>query len=92
MIGPVFGGLLASVIASVAGGAIAGLVGALVGAGVPEEEAKRFEQQVKAGRTLVTVRTVGRVGQVRSLFRRHGGYDLRGADRAAQADDAPAPR
>ena len=67
-IGPVIaGGLLASVLASAAAGgaAIAGLVGALVGLGIPEEEARHYEGEVKAGRTLVTVKADGRFDEVR---------------------------
>jgi hypothetical protein len=91
VIGPVIaGGLLASVLASAAGGAaVAGLVGALVGAGVPEEEARYYEGQLKAGRTLVTVKAGGRVGEVRALFRRFGGCDLRSGDKTTAAVSPP---
>jgi hypothetical protein len=82
-IGPVIaGGLLASVLASAAGGAaIAGLVGALVGLGIPEEEAKYYEGEVKAGHTLVTVKAEGRVDEVRGLFAQYGAYDKHTAGR-----------
>jgi len=77
-IGPVIaGGLLASVIASAAGGAaVAGIVGALVGLGIPEEDARYYEGEVKAGRTLVTVQAGNRYDEVRSLFLRFGAYDI----------------
>jgi hypothetical protein len=80
-IGPVIaGGLLASVLASAAGGAaIAGIVGALVGLGIPEEEAKYYEGEVKAGHTLVTVKAAGRSDEVRGLFARYGAYDMHSA-------------
>ncbi len=83
-IGPaVAGGVLASVLASAAGGAaVAGIVGALIGLGIPEEEARYYEGEVKAGRTLVTVKADGRYDEVRALFRRFGGYDMRGAAEA----------
>src|SRR3954470_15283931 len=57
-IGPVIaGGLLASVLASAAGGAaVAGLVGALVGLGMSEDDARYYENELKEGRTLVTVK------------------------------------
>lgn len=38
-----------------AGGLAGGLIGALVGAGVPEHEAKVYEDDVKAGRILLAV-------------------------------------
>jgi hypothetical protein len=84
-IGPVIaGGLLASVLASAAGGAaIAGLVGALVGLGIPEEEARYYEGEVKAGHTLVTVKAEGRATEVRGLFAQYGAYDRHTASAAA---------
>src|SRR4029078_12657861 len=60
-IGPVVsGGLLASALAGAATGAAArgvagGISGALVGLGVPEDEAKYYDQQFRDGRTLMTV-------------------------------------
>jgi hypothetical protein len=77
-IGPVIsGGILASVIASAAGGAaIAGVVGALVGLGVPEDEAKYYEGEFKAGRTVVTVKADGRYDEALSILRRNGAYDM----------------
>src|SRR5262245_30332732 len=53
VIGPVVaGGTLAVLLANAAGGAaIAGLVGALIGLGVPEEEARFYENEVRTGRT-----------------------------------------
>jgi len=75
-IGPVIaGGLFASVLASAAGGAaVAGIVGALVGLGIPEEEAQYYEQEFKAGRTLVTVQANGRYDEAMTILRRHGSY------------------
>ncbi|MGL6096727.1 MAG: general stress protein, partial [Fimbriiglobus sp.] len=57
VIGPVLAiGTLGTVLLNAAGGAaLAGLAGALVGWGVPEDEAKYYEDEVKAGRFLVTV-------------------------------------
>ncbi len=77
-IGPaIAGGILASVLASAAGGAaIAGVAGALIGLGIPEEEARHYEGEVKAGRTLVTVKADGRYDEARVILRRFGGYDM----------------
>jgi hypothetical protein len=81
-LGPVIlGGLLASVAASAAGGAaVGGIVGALVGLGVPEEEARYYEQEFHAGRTLVTVRAPGRYEEASAILRRYGATE---ADPAA---------
>jgi uncharacterized protein (TIGR02271 family) len=76
-IGPVIaGGLLASVLASAAGGAAAaGIIGALIGLGIPEEDARYYEEEFKAGRTLVTVKANGRYDEALAVIRRHGGYN-----------------
>lgn len=76
-IGPVVaGGILVSVLASAAGTAVAGgIVGALIGLGVPEDEARYYESEFKAGRTLVTVKTDTRYEEARSILQRHGAYD-----------------
>src|ERR1700678_3687640 len=38
-----------------AGGAIGGIIGALVGSGIPEYEAKRFQDRLKEGGILISV-------------------------------------
>ena len=38
-----------------AGAAVAGLAGALIGYGIPEDEAKYYQGEFEAGRTIVTV-------------------------------------
>jgi hypothetical protein len=74
-IGPVIsGGLLAAVLASAAGGAAtAGLVGALVGLGIPEEDANFYESELKAGRTIVTVRAPDHSAEIHDIIHRNNG-------------------
>lgn len=80
-IGPVVsGGLLATALAggatgAVAGGVAGGVAGALVGLGVPEEEAKYYDQQFRDGRTLMTVRADERYTDAGDIVRRRKGYD-----------------
>jgi hypothetical protein len=77
VIGPILAvGPLAAALISAAGGAAAGSVaGALVGWGIPDEDAKYYEGEVKAGRYLVTVdRRVGE-DDVRPVFTQHGGFE-----------------
>jgi uncharacterized protein (TIGR02271 family) len=77
-IGPaIAGGTLAMILANAAGGAaIAGIAGALVGLGIPEDEAKHYEGEFHAGRTLVTVQNVGnRYDEVWQILHRFGGYN-----------------
>jgi uncharacterized protein (TIGR02271 family) len=86
-IGPaIAGGIFASILASAAGGAaVAGIAGALIGLGIPRDEASYYEEEFKAGRTLVTVKAESRYAEARDILRRHGAYDHenRRADTAA---------
>ena len=77
VIGPILAvGPLAAALISAAGGAAAGgLVGALVGWGIPEEDAAYYENEVKAGRYLVTVETSDRLEEARAILHRFSGFD-----------------
>lgn len=77
VIGPVLAvGPLAAALISAAGGAVAGgVAGALVGWGIPEEDAKYYEGEVKAGRYLVTVDAGERGKDAWDIYTRHGGYN-----------------
>lgn len=81
-IGPVVsGGLLATALAggatgAVVGGVSGGIAGALVGLGIPEDEAKYYDQQVRDGRTLMTVRADDRFSDASDIVRRRKGYDF----------------
>src|SRR5262245_22283076 len=57
VIGPVLAvGTLGTILLNAAAGAaVMGLVGALIGLGIPEEDAKYYESEVRGGRYLVTV-------------------------------------
>ena len=65
-------------------------VGALVGLGIPEEEAKYYETEVKGGRVLVTVKADGRYDEAYAILRRFGAYDVN-TRRAAPAAGNLAP-
>jgi hypothetical protein len=56
--GPIMGGLAGAATGSSAGGDMAagGISGALAGAGIPDEDAKRYEERVKQKAILVSVR------------------------------------
>jgi hypothetical protein len=71
-IGPVIAaGLLAGMLGGAAAGAAAGgVLGALIGLGVPETEARRYEEEFLAGRTLVVVQAIGRGPEALSILRR----------------------
>lgn len=90
-VGPVIaGGILASVLTSAAGTAVAGgIIGALIGLGIPEEEARYYEGEFKAGRTIVTVKSETRSDEARSILHRYGAYDRSTAkDQSACAPSA----
>jgi hypothetical protein len=86
-IGPVLGGgLLAATLSGAAAGAAAGgLLGALTGLGVSEEEARYYESEFQAGRTILTVRADGRTDEAVTIMRRHGGYDMETSGDTARA-------
>ncbi len=76
-VGPIIaGGTLASTLAGAGIGAAAGgLLGALAGMGVPEEDARHFDEGFRAGGTLVTVDAGNRAEEARDcLF--ESGADL----------------
>jgi len=77
VIGPVMAlGTLGTILVNAAGGAaIAGVAGALIGWGIPEEDAKYYESEVKAGRFLVTVDAKDREAEAWTILSRHGGYN-----------------
>lgn len=93
-IGPaIAGGTLGVLLSSAAAGAaVAGLAGALIGLGIPEEEAKYYEGEFKAGRTIVTVNAGDRYDQALAVVRRFGGYDMhtRGQARTASGSGTAA--
>jgi uncharacterized protein (TIGR02271 family) len=90
-IGPfIAAGAFATAIGGAAIGAGVGAVaGALVGMGVPEDDAKYYEGEAKAGKTLVTVRADGRYGVAQRILRDNGAYDIESRDRAPVATGQP---
>jgi hypothetical protein len=100
-IGPVIaGGALASALGIAGGTAVAGagigaatggLLGALVGMGIPDREARHFEQGVQAGGTLVTLDAAGRETEARTILRRFGGDLGTATVGRTVADEAFAP-
>lgn len=73
-VGPIIaGGALASTLAGAGIGAAAGgLLGALVGMGIPEVDARYFEEELRAGGILVTVDAGSRAQEVRQILRGRG--------------------
>ena len=80
-IGPIVsGGILATALAGGVTGAVTGAVaggvtGALLGLGIPEVEAKYYDQQFRDGRTLMTVKADDRYSDASDIVRRRKGFD-----------------
>lgn len=76
-VGPVIaGGILGAALTGAAVGAAAGgLIGALTSMGVPEEEARYYQGEFEAGRTIVTVQAGDRQQEAIAILRRNGAYD-----------------
>jgi uncharacterized protein (TIGR02271 family) len=91
-IGPaIAGGTLAAILSSAAAGAAtAGLAGTLIGLGIPEDEAKYYDQEFRAGRVLVTVDAGARLPEAQSILMRSGGYDMRSAPERTAASSPQA--
>lgn len=73
-IGPLLaiGPIVAGISGAVAGGAVGGIAGALIGWGIPEREARAYEDRVKAGGVLVSVRCDGQCDRAMELLQEHG--------------------
>ena len=91
-IGPVVAaGALATTLGGAAVGAVAGgILGALVGAGIPEDDARRYETHVSEGRILITAQATSarQAEEARDAFDRFGGSDVRAYDRSAATNAA----
>ncbi len=75
-IGPaIAGGTLGVLLSSAAAGAaVAGVAGALIGLGIPEEDAAYYEDEFKAGRTIVTVKAGSRDDEATSIMAHFNGF------------------
>jgi len=64
-------GIATGLVAGLLGGsATGGVLGVLVGLGVPESKARRHEQGLRSGQTLVVVQAVGRALEALAILRR----------------------
>ena len=72
-VGWVIGGTLMGVLVGAAGGAI---TGGLIGAGIPENEAKHYNERYKAGDIIVTVMAGDREAEARRVMQRDSMTDF----------------
>ena len=69
----VVGSVLASTLTGAGiGAATGGIIGALVALGVPERDARHFDEGLRSGRTLVTVDAGARTAEALLVLDRHG--------------------
>jgi hypothetical protein len=91
-VGPILvGGVLASTLTGAGiGAATGGIIGALMGLGVPEPDARHFDQGLRLGSALVTVDAGSRTPQALMILDRHGmDFGPSGTERFAAFDRAP---
>jgi uncharacterized membrane protein len=95
IIGPVVaaGAFASALVGVVAGAGIGAIAGALIGMGIPEEEANWYEERVRGGAWLVTVKAGGRYDEARRMLREYGGkdYEAGTAATATRSWDLAAP-
>ncbi len=73
VLGPAFaGGILVTVFSAALGAMAGGFLGAFAAIGVPEEQARHYEEEFKAGRTIVTVKTEDRQQDALDILYRNG--------------------
>jgi len=77
VVGPVIaaGAFATALTGAAVGAGIGAVAGALIGMGIPENEAKWYEERVNRGAWLVAVNAPGRYDEARQTMREHGGHD-----------------
>ena len=76
-IGPaIAGGTMGVLLSSAAAGAAAaGVGGALIGMGIPDDDAKYYENEFRSGRTIVTVHGGTNAARAQAILDSAGGYN-----------------
>lgn len=79
-VGPLIaaGPILAALSGMAVGATVGGIAGALIGMGIPEFEAKRYEDMVKGGNILMSVHaeTGDQASRVKEIFKQAGAEDI----------------
>ncbi len=79
-VGPLIaaGPIMAALSGAAVGAAAGGIAGALIGMGIPEFEAKRYEDTVKGGKILISVHTENKddTDRVKQIFKQAGAEDI----------------
>lgn len=72
------GPIMATLAGIGSGGALGGIIGALIGAGIPEYEAKRYENRLKEGGILISIRANNddRAKHIKDILEKNGAEDV----------------
>lgn len=78
------GPIMAALSGAAAGATTGGIVGALIGLGIPEYEAKVYEEKLKSGNFLIAVHTLNsdQADKVKDIFKAEGAEDIAAAGEA----------
>jgi hypothetical protein len=92
-VGPLIaaGPLLAALSGAAAGATVGGIAGALIGMGIPEIEAKRYENRIAEGNILISVHTISaeETDRAKEILKHAGAEDI---SVASMADAKPVSR
>lgn len=72
------GPIMVALAGAAAGGAAGGIAGGLIGMGIPEYEAKRYEEKIRSGNILISVHTEDGTRRTRAkeIFQNDGAEDI----------------
>jgi hypothetical protein len=72
------GPILAALSGAAVGATVGGIAGGLIGLGIPELEAKRYENKIKAGNLLISVHTDNsdEIDRAKKIFKEAGAEDI----------------
>ena len=72
------GPIMAALSGAAIGAAVGGIAGGLIGMGIPEFEARRYEDRIKAGNILISVHTedAKEVAKAKEIFHNAGAQDI----------------
>lgn len=78
------GPIVAALSGAAVGGVTGGILGALVGLGIPEFEAKRYEEKIRSGNILISVHTEDgdERGRAKDIFKESGADDIASSSEA----------
>jgi hypothetical protein len=79
------GPIMAALSGATVGAAAGGLTGALVGMGMPEYEAKRYEERLRGGNVLISLHTADRerIRRAKDILEKAGAEDIATASEKA---------